>query len=488
MALTKSFSNTLWPEYASFLQSSSMLSGDDLRSHAKTYQLQRDVLTQMKGLSVTKVKIFDLEGKVIFSTDLAQIGINQAGSKGFLSAKLGVVSSQLGHRDSFQAIQGELEDRDLFSSYVPVTSQSGSIIQGVVELYSDVTPLLQQIHETRRTILLGSFVILISLYSVLFLVIQRADQIIRQQHTALQKSQVDYKRQAQVLERALDNLQQAQTQLVHSEKMSGLGQMVAGIAHEINNPAGFIYGNLKYLTEQFGGLVSLIQLYQKHCSSPAPEITQLASEIEIEFLMNDLPRSLESMRVGTERIRQIVLSLRNFARLDRDGIDQFDLHQGLEDTLLILQNRLKPKASSPGIKVIKNYGDLPLIEAHGGQLNQVFMNLLNNAVDAIQENYSATLEEAKPDPRQILISTQAIAADYVRLQIQDGGTGMSEQTRTKVFDPFFTTKPVGKGTGLGLSISYQIITQNHQGQIRCDSVSGKGTTFTVTLPVRQASL
>ncbi|NEQ32785.1 MAG: HAMP domain-containing histidine kinase [Leptolyngbya sp. SIO4C5] len=485
VALTKSFSNTLWPEFSIFLQSTGPLSDQELKHHPKMAEMQQAVFAQMKGLSVAKVKVFDLEGRTVFSTDAAQIGADKSQSSGFMAARAGEVVSQLGHRDSFQSIQGQLKEPDLLSSYVPIVSGTEADVQGVLELYSDVTPLMSQIYQTQRTILLGSFVILIGLYSALFLVIKRADQMIKQQHEALQKSQIDYKRQASILETTLSNLRQTQTQLVHSEKMSSLGQMVAGVAHEINNPAGFIYGNLQYLTQQFNELTELLRLYQKHYPAPAAEIATQVEDIDIEFVIADLPRSLESMQIGAERIRQIVLSLRNFSRLDRAGIDKFDLHQGLEDTLLLLQNRLKGKTNYAAIKVVKHYGTLPLIAAHAGQLNQVFMNLLNNAIDAIREKQLEQIKTGdRSSPAEIEISTQA-AGDRICLTIRDTGCGLSEKTRAKIFDPFFTTKPVGKGTGLGLSISYQVITQNHRGQIKCESASGAGTTFILTLPVQQ---
>ena len=485
VALTKSFSNTLWSEFSIFLQSTGPLSDQELKHHPKMAEMQQAVFAQMKGLSVAKVKVFDLEGRTVFSTDAAQIGADKSQSSGFMAARAGEVVSQLGHRDSFQSIQGQLKEPDLLSSYVPIVAGTEAEVQGVLELYSDVTPLMSQIYQTQRTILLGSFVILIGLYSALFLVIKRADQMIKQQHEALQKSQIDYKRQASILETTLSNLRQTQTQLVHSEKMSSLGQMVAGVAHEINNPAGFIYGNLQYLTQQFNEMTELLRLYQKHYPAPAAEIAAQVEDIDIEFVIADLPRSLESMQIGAERIRQIVLSLRNFSRLDRAGIDKFDLHQGLEDTLLLLQNRLKAKTNYAAIKIVKRYGTLPLIEAHAGQLNQVFMNLLNNAIDAIREKQLEQIKTGdRSSPAEIEISTQA-AGDRICLKIRDTGCGLSEKTRAKIFDPFFTTKPVGKGTGLGLSISYQVITQNHRGQIKCESASGAGTTFILTLPVQQ---
>ena len=306
--------------------------------------------------------------------------------------------------------------------------------------------------------------------------------------------------QAQQLSHALQNLKQTEAQLVHTEKMSSLGQMVAGIAHEINNPVNFIYGNLDHANGYIADLLGLLHLYQQYYPNPTPEITEEAEKIDLEFLKEDLPKLLASMQVGTERIRQIVLSLRNFSRLDEAEKKPVNIHEGIDNTILILQSRLKGGQGKSEIQIIKEYGNLPAIECYAGQLNQVFMNIISNAIDAL---------ENVPDPRRITIRTSLLKnrcespslADEKALQssaylpelndnfhivsvsISDNGLGMNEEVRKRLFDPFFTTKPVGKGTGLGLSISYQIVAEKHGGQLRCNSAPGKGAEFVLEIPV-----
>jgi signal transduction histidine kinase len=290
--------------------------------------------------------------------------------------------------------------------------------------------------------------------------------------------------QAQQLSEALRNLKQTEAQLVQSEKMSSLGQMVAGVAHEINNPVSFIYGNLEHAQNYASDTLELLRLYQKHFPEPPDEIADYIEDIDLEFLMEDLPKLLSSMEIGTERIRQIVMSLRNFSRLDESAVKQVDIHEGIDSTLLILQNRLKPSGSFLGVTVTKHYGDLPLVECYAGQLNQVFMNVLTNAIDAM---------EANQEPGQIEITTSmvpltiedpdAAPIPHALIQIRDNGPGMPETVRAKLFDPFFTTKPVGKGTGLGLSIGYQIVVEKHGGRLECQSQAGQGTEFSIYIPV-----
>lgn len=293
--------------------------------------------------------------------------------------------------------------------------------------------------------------------------------------------------QAQQLSQLLHDLQQSQAQLIQTEKMSSLGQLVAGIAHEINNPVNFIYGNLTYAHNYIQELLELIRLYQKYYPNPAPEIIAHCKEIDFEFLCDDLPKLLKSMKMGAERIREIVLSLRNFSRIDQAEMKQVDLHEGIENTLLILHNRLKGKNGHHKIKVVKEYGNLPLVECYPGQLNQVFMNIISNSIDAIESyNQQRSPEEIRNNPSQITIRTELEEPDWVIVRISDNGPGMSESVRARLFDPFFTTKPVGKGTGLGLSISYQIVVQKHGGMISCQSELGKGTEFCVKIPLRQA--
>jgi len=294
------------------------------------------------------------------------------------------------------------------------------------------------------------------------------------------------KDQAIKLQKALDELKQAQAQLIQTEKMSSLGQLVAGVAHEINNPVNFIYGNLSHASEYSEQLLHLIALYQDSNPSPKPEIQNYIEEIELEYLLEDLPKLFSSMQLGATRIREIVLSLRNFSRLDEADIKSVDIHEGIESTLLILRNRLNKKADNSAIQVIKNYGKLPLVECYPGQLNQVFMNVIANAIDALeQRDRHRSQTQMKENSSTILIVTEVIDCDWIRIRIADNGTGVTEEVRSKLFDPFFTTKPVGSGTGLGLSISYQIVVEKHGGQLNCVSAPGQGAEFIIEIPINQ---
>ena len=285
------------------------------------------------------------------------------------------------------------------------------------------------------------------------------------------------KNQMQQLEEALEKLKQNQSYLIQTEKMSALGQMVAGVAHEINNPVSFVYGNINYAREYIQDLLRLLQLYQQEYPNPHPSITKEIEEIELDFLREDLPKLLDSMLLGADRITQIVNSLRNFSRLDEAEFKAVDIHKGIDSTLVILANKLKNKKQKTGIEVIKEYQDLPLVECYPNQLNQVFMNIMSNAIDA--------LEESEKENLQIRIATQIEQNNTVIISISDNALGMNQETIENIFNPFFTTKPVGKGTGLGLSISYQIITEKHKGMISCNSTIGEGTEFLITIPIEQ---
>ncbi|AFY68932.1 multi-sensor signal transduction histidine kinase [Thalassoporum mexicanum PCC 7367] len=289
--------------------------------------------------------------------------------------------------------------------------------------------------------------------------------------------------QALQLETTLQDLQETQSQLIQTEKMSSLGQLVAGVAHEINNPVNFIHGNLNHATRYIHSLFEILKLYQQHYPEPPESISEMVEDEDLDFISEDLPKMLNSMKIGADRIRQIVMSLRNFSRVDQGDKKPFDLHEGIDNTLLILQNRIKPYGDYPGVEVVKQYGDLLPVECHAGQINQVFMNILSNAIDALEEyNQARPPAEVKENPSQIMISTELIG-DRVLIKMSDNGPGIDAETIAKLFDPFFTTKPVGQGTGLGLSISYQIIVEKHQGRLWCESTIGSGAQFMIELPL-----
>jgi len=349
------------------------------------------------------------------------------------------------------------------------------------------------------------------------------------------------KRTAQ-LSKALQDLQESEVKLIQSEKMSSLGQVVAGVAHEINNPISFIHGNLIPTSEYVQDLLKLVQLYQQEFPNTSQKIKQLTEAIDLDFITQDLTKVLNSMIRGTARITQIVQSLRNFSRLDESEQKKVDIHEGINSALMILEQRLLTTENHPAIRVIKDYGQLPLIDCYPSQLNQALMNIISNAIDALEEgvgNSASPLEMREsshavrqsdlgepvlpegspplgqiwatpqffsegntrtycsltsrrsdssghsagfPTP-QILLRTELLDDNWVVITIADNGSGMNEQVRSKLFDPFFTTKPVGKGIGIGLSVSYQIIVEKHGGQIICISAPEQGTKFVIKIPV-----
>ena len=302
---------------------------------------------------------------------------------------------------------------------------------------------------------------------------------------ALKQSEGQYRSQAAKLEKAVRELHQTQTQLIQTEKISSLGQLVAGVAHEINNPINFIYGNITHATEYATDLLGLLHLYQEKYPNPVPEIVEAAADLDIDFLMEDFTKILESMKLGADRIRDLVVSLRNFSRLDESQMKLVDIHEGIESTLLILQHRLKGNPLRPAIEIIKEYGNFPKVECYVGQLNQVFMNLLGNAIDALEDyNRKRSSKEIYANPNRIRISTSA-NSHTLTIRIADNGVGINQEVIGKLFDPFFTTKPVGKGTGLGLSISYQIIVEKHRGKLQCISAPGEGAEFVIEIPLSQ---
>ena len=316
---------------------------------------------------------------------------------------------------------------------------------------------------------------------------------------ALRQSEANLRKQAQELKTALYKLKKTQIQLIQSEKMSSLGQLVAGVAHEINNPITFIQGNIDHADQYARDLLELVRLYTEYYPQPVSEIEDLKAVIDFNFLVEDFPKLLGSMNIGVQRIHQIVHSLKNFSRLDEAELKKVDIHEGIDNTLLILQHRLKPHAAD--ITLIKEYGNLPQVECYPGQINQVFMNVINNAIDALEKqeqeqsdqlNAKVQGEETQNNPKTIKILTQVVDNSpdekSVIIQIADNGPGIPKKIQKRIFDPFFTTKPVGKGTGLGLSISYQIVVEKHGGQLQCFSELGKGTEFVVKIPITHPEL
>ncbi|ACC83675.1 hybrid sensor histidine kinase/response regulator [Nostoc punctiforme] len=317
-----------------------------------------------------------------------------------------------------------------------------------------------------------------------------------------------------LLQEALDNLKSAQVQQIQNEKMVALGQLVAGLAHEINNPISFIYGNLQYAGQYVQDLVNLIEVYQQEYPKPTPKIQQISQDVDLNFMIKDLQNLIGAMYRGSDRIREIVLALQHFSRHDEAEMKRVNIHEDIENTLVMLQYRLREAADRPAIIVVKDYGNLPLVTCYASELNQVFMHLLNNAIDAIEEKvgnqsfnpYSlipldgsrstwedtpvpALGETSKPQwlfpTPQIRIHTEVTDLNTIKIAIADNGPGIEESLRSRLFDPFFTTKPVGKGSGLGLSISYQIIVQKHRGNITCTSSVGQGAEFAIEIPIGQ---
>lgn len=300
--------------------------------------------------------------------------------------------------------------------------------------------------------------------------------------TERKQSEKVLKERTQELEKTLIKLQSTQSQLIQTEKISQLGQLVAGVAHEVNNPLSFITGNLSHAQGYIEDLVNLINLYQKQFPNPGDIIEEEIEQIDLQYLLEDLPQLISSMKIGTNRIKDIMLSLRNYSRTSSDEKKAVNLHEGIDTTLMILSHRFKAKPERPAIKIVKQYSDLPLVKCDRGKMNQVFMNLISNAIDALEEsNQEKSYEEINQNPNIVTITT-AVDESWVTVSIADNGTGIPPQVKQKLFDAFFTTKSEGKGTGLGLSISYQIVTENHGGTLECISSPGDGANFLIRIP------
>lgn len=302
---------------------------------------------------------------------------------------------------------------------------------------------------------------------------------------AIHQSETQLRQKAQALQTALQELRTTQSQMIQSEKMSSLGQLVAGVAHEINNPVTFIHGNLVHVQTYVQDLLELVQLCHNAESYSNTKVQVKAKAIELDFIQDDLPKALASMVLGTERIRNIVTSLRSFSRMEMAELNPVDIHAGLDSTLVILSHRLKANPDRPAIQILKDYATLPPIEGYAGLISQVFMNLIVNSIDALEQKMAQQTKREQGDyPSQITLCTALVDEYWAQITIADNGFGIPQTIQQRIFDPFFTTKPIGKGTGLGLSISYQIVTEKHAGKLTCISTPGKGTKFLIRLPIQ----
>lgn len=467
LTLTTVLSRSLWEDLQPLVEPDASHPSPPSASRERSIvQLNRKIQQQTEGLSVVKVKLFNLEGRTVFSTEPGQIGTENSHYRGFVEAKSGELVTQLKHRSVTSETSTQSDRRNLISSYVPLRHKNGTgEILGVFELYSDVTPLYRRIERVQWTIGGSVVAILALLYGLLFWLVKRADSILDRQHRDLQESEQRYKQQA-------ETLKQVQATLVQTEKLSGLGRTIAGVAHEINNPVSFIHGNLDHVNSYVNDLLELVQLYRSRCPQTSREIQPYLEDIELDFLEEDLPKCLASMKAGTERIREIVLSLKIFSKLDRAGLKTFDLQESLESTLLILNSRLQDR-----IEVRRHYDRLPAIKGYPVEIGQVFANLIENAIDAVD-----SLEDDRL--KRIHIYSESLPSQEVRVRIVDSGNGIPEEVRDRIFEPFFTTKPVGRGTGLGLSIAYEIV-RKHHGRLQASSPPGGGTEFSIVLPVKQ---
>src|SRR5919199_1714936 len=441
-----------------------------LRALTQQLQKQNDLLESIFNESADAIFLVNIESGLIAECNRRAVELFEANSKDELLN----IEGQTLQKEPFQTeelslILDEIDIKGFWSREIEYVTKKGNLFWGNIAV-KQIYVAGQKMNLVRVTDISDAY--------------RQAAQR-KQAEEELRQSEMREREKATQLELTLKELKCTQARLIQAEKMSSLGRMVAGVAHELNNPVSFIYGNLTPTRNYFQDLNHLIELYQQTYPNPTPQIQNLVEEIDLEFLLSDWQQLVNSMQLGAERIEQIVLSLKNFSRLDESELKLVDIHEGLDNTLLILQHRLRAEGTRPEIKVIKNYSQLPLVACYASQLNQVFMNLLDNAIDAL---------ESQPEPQVISISTSMLTQEYpnstsqfVVIRIADNGLGMSEEVCQHIFDPFFTTKPVGSGPGLGLSISHQIVVEKHLGYISCVSAPGQGTEMIVEIPVNLAA-
>lgn len=421
--LTRVFANTLWERHFSrLLKDSELRSSPDLKLHSQIPEIHRDVLGLMRGSTTYKIKVYDPLGRTVYSSELAQIGEDKRNNPGFQGALQGQTRSELVHKTKFSAFEQEVENRDLIQTYIPQYENNQPA--GVFEIYSDATPFLSEIRETEIRLAVLIVAAMGTLFSALYLIVHRADRIIREQAN----------------EKKL-----AQQQLAQTEKMASLGQLVAGVSHQLNTPLAFSHNNVRLAIE------TLEKLGQP-LSSPHEELG------EIRHMLTDVLGGLEQMR-------ELVENLQVFTHLDRSKVVNTDLNETLKTVIYIARSTIPA-----GIEIVEQWGEIPTITCNPSQLNQVFLNLITNAAQAI------------PGKGEIAVRTRR-AGEQVVVEVSDNGAGIPEHILPHIFDTYFTTKPKGEGTGLGLAIARDIV-HNHGGSIAVNSSAGQGTHFTVTLPIK----
>lgn len=455
--LTTIFANTLWAsQFSSLLEQSRNTPSPKLKDLSQIPEIQRAVLAMMRGSNTYKIKVYDTSGRTVYSSETAQIGEDKSNNPGFLGALAGHTRTELVHKEKFSAFEQVVENRDLIQSYIPRYQEGSTQPQGVFEIYSDVTPLLANMHEAETRLAVLVVGAMAGLFAILFVIVRRAERIIRQQ---------------------AESNRTTQQQLAQAEKMSSLGQLVAGVSHQLNTPIAFSHSNVSLVIEALKGLELQLAIAPEFAAMahklPANEKTTPADRHARQRLDNFAaqPEDLQNMRVmlgdvlaGLEQMRELVQNLRDFTRLDSSKIVETNLNEMLHTVVYIARSAIPTH-----ISIVERYGRLPPIACNPSQLNQVFLNLITNAVQAI------------PETGEVRIITYQ-RENRLQVDISDSGTGIADEILPKIFETYFTTKPKGIGTGLGLPIARDIV-RSHGGEISVSSQPGRGTTFTVSLPI-----